>query len=110
MCVYIWVSCDVTMKLFYHISNFICIMGTQVTKLKAQLEKMDRELARWRAGESVSTDEQVAIEMDASTTSQQLSESCVSWRAIAILLALIRDIFITFHLVFSNLSLVFLLC
>lgn len=50
---------------------------TQVTKLKAQLEKMDRELARWRAGESVSTDEQVAIDMEASTTSQQLSKSLV---------------------------------
>ncbi|KAG0710966.1 Kinesin heavy chain [Chionoecetes opilio] len=44
----------------------------RVVKLKAQLEKMDRELARWRAGESVSTDEQVTVEMDASTTSQQL--------------------------------------
>lgn len=46
----------------------------KVAKLKAQLEKMDRELGRWRAGESVSTDEQVAIDMDASTTSQQLSQ------------------------------------
>lgn len=46
----------------------------KVTKLKAQLEKMDRELGRWRAGESVSTDEQVAIDMEASTTSQQLSQ------------------------------------
>ncbi|XP_042207509.1 kinesin heavy chain-like isoform X2 [Homarus americanus] len=45
----------------------------KVTKLKAQLEKMDLELGRWRAGESVSTDEQVAIDMDASTTSLQLA-------------------------------------
>ncbi|XP_066984247.1 kinesin heavy chain-like isoform X2 [Macrobrachium rosenbergii] len=46
----------------------------KVTKLKAQLEKMDRELNRWRAGESVSTDEQVglAFDMEASATSQQL--------------------------------------
>lgn len=53
----------------------IFVMVTQVAKLKAQLEKMDRELGRWRAGESVSTDEQVAIDMEASTTSQQLSKS-----------------------------------
>lgn len=46
----------------------------KVAKLKAQLEKMDIELNRWRAGESVSTDEQVAIDMEASTTSQQLSQ------------------------------------
>ncbi|KAK4310116.1 hypothetical protein Pmani_018292 [Petrolisthes manimaculis] len=48
----------------------------KVAKLKAQLEKMDLELGRWRAGESVSTDEQVAIDniMDVSTTSQQISQ------------------------------------
>lgn len=48
----------------------------KVVKLKAQLEKMDRELARWRAGESVSMDEQVGlapIDMEASATSQILS-------------------------------------
>ncbi|XP_068249811.1 kinesin heavy chain-like [Palaemon carinicauda] len=47
----------------------------KVVKLKAQLEKMDRELGRWRAGESVSMDEQVGlapIDMEASATSQQL--------------------------------------
>lgn len=47
----------------------------QVTKLKAQLEKMELELGRWRAGESVSSDEQVTIDMEASSTSQQLSKS-----------------------------------
>nr|XP_053654695.1 kinesin heavy chain-like [Cherax quadricarinatus] len=46
----------------------------KVAKLKAQLEKMDLELGRWRAGESVSTDEQVAIDMEASTTSQQFNQ------------------------------------
>ncbi|XP_071521946.1 kinesin heavy chain-like [Panulirus ornatus] len=46
----------------------------KVAKLKAQLEKMDLELTRWRAGESVSTDEQVSIDMEASTTSQQFSQ------------------------------------
>lgn len=46
----------------------------KVTKLKAQLEKMERELGRWRSGESVSTDEQVGlgVDMEASATSQQL--------------------------------------
>lgn len=56
---------------------FLFVIAAQVAKLKAQLEKMDRELGRWRAGESVSTDEQVAIDMEASTTSQQLSKSHV---------------------------------
>lgn len=49
----------------------------KVTKLKAQLEKMELELGRWRAGESVSSDEQVTIDMDASATSQQLSQILV---------------------------------
>lgn len=51
------------------------IFPKQVTKLKAQLEKMELELGRWRAGESVSSDEQVTIDMEASSTSQQLSKS-----------------------------------
>ena len=63
----------VCVHLYYVYMILIC---TQVVKLKAQLEKMDRELNRWRAGESVSTDEQVAIDMEASTTSQQLGK-CV---------------------------------
>ena len=41
-----------------------------MAKLKAQMEIMERELKRWRAGESVDSEEQVQIvEMDASTTS-----------------------------------------
>lgn len=60
-----------------HVCMSPFVVVAQVTKLKAQLEKMDRELGRWRAGESVSTDEQVAIDMEASTTSQQLSKSYV---------------------------------
>ncbi|KAL7641990.1 UNVERIFIED_CONTAM: hypothetical protein RMT77_007864 [Armadillidium vulgare] len=47
----------------------------RVVKLKAQLEKAELELTKWRAGESVSSDEQVQIEkiMEASTTSTSSS-------------------------------------
>lgn len=73
------VNVHTSMLLFECVHEYMStfIMAAQVTKLKAQLEKMDRELGRWRAGESVSTDEQVAIDMEASTTSQQLSKSCI---------------------------------
>merc|ERR1712106_1191654 len=50
----------------------------KVTKLKAQVEKLEAELARWRSGESVSADEQievVALDMDASQSSVQLSKA-----------------------------------
>ncbi|MCL4125592.1 UNVERIFIED_CONTAM: hypothetical protein GTU68_041187 [Idotea baltica] len=47
----------------------------KVVKLKAQLEKAELELQKWRAGESVSSDEQVQIEkiMEVSTTSTSAS-------------------------------------
>lgn len=47
----------------------------KVTKLRAQLEKMELELNKWRAGDKVSSEDQVHIEMDASTTSSLLNAS-----------------------------------
>ena len=53
----------------------------KVVKLKAQLDKMELELNRWRAGDKVSAEEQVHLEMEASTNSSVLSE-CLSYSAI----------------------------
>lgn len=47
----------------------------KVTKLKAQLEKMEVELSKWRAGDKVSAEDQVHIEMEASTNSSILNAS-----------------------------------
>uniref|UniRef100_A0A2P2HY08 Kinesin-like protein n=1 Tax=Hirondellea gigas TaxID=1518452 RepID=A0A2P2HY08_9CRUS len=47
----------------------------RVVKLKAQLEKMELELGKWRGGDKVSSEDQVHIEMDASTTSSILNAS-----------------------------------
>ncbi|KAL7647807.1 UNVERIFIED_CONTAM: hypothetical protein RMT77_001416 [Armadillidium vulgare] len=38
----------------------------KVTKLKAQVEKMDEELNKWRSGEEVDQDQQVTIDMEKS--------------------------------------------
>lgn len=46
----------------------------KVTKLRAQLDKAELELSKWRAGDKVSSEDQVQLEMDASTTSSMLSE------------------------------------
>ena len=49
-------------------------------RLKGKLEKLEQELARWRAGEKVSADEQVNIQdiMEASTTNLETVEAVVS--------------------------------
>merc|ERR1711915_765353 len=46
----------------------------KVAKLKAQLEKVELELGKWRSGEKVDSDEQVTIDMDASANPTQLSQ------------------------------------
>ena len=42
--------------------------------MKAQLEKVELELGKWRAGEKVDSEEQVTIDMDASANPTQLSK------------------------------------
>lgn len=46
-------------------------------RLKGKLEKLEQELARWRSGETVSTDEQVILQdvMEASTTTLDTTEA-----------------------------------
>lgn len=41
----------------------------QSTKLKAQVERMEAELARWRSGEKVSSEEQISVDMEKSMVS-----------------------------------------
>lgn len=48
----------------------------KANKLRLQLERMELELNKWRAGDKVSSEDQVHLEMDASTTSSLLSEYC----------------------------------
>ncbi|XP_055305257.1 kinesin heavy chain [Sitodiplosis mosellana] len=52
-------------------------------RLKGKLEKLEQELARWRAGEKVSTDEQVNIQdiMEASTSNLETVEADTTTRA-----------------------------
>lgn len=48
----------------------------KVGRLKGKVEKLEAELAKWRAGETVDTEEQVNLnEMDASTPSNIMEES-----------------------------------
>ncbi|XP_069972370.1 kinesin heavy chain isoform X5 [Penaeus vannamei] len=44
------------------------------TKLKAQVEKMETELARWRGGEKVSSEDQITVEMEKSMVSSMVEE------------------------------------
>lgn len=46
-------------------------------RMKGKLEKLEQELARWRAGETVTADEQVNLQdpMEASTTNLETSEA-----------------------------------
>ncbi|XP_042857767.1 kinesin heavy chain-like, partial [Penaeus japonicus] len=44
------------------------------TKLKAQVEKMEVELARWRGGEKVSSEDQITVEMEKSMVSSMVEE------------------------------------
>lgn len=46
-------------------------------RMKGKLEKLEQELARWRAGETVTTDEQVNLQdvMEASTTNLETAET-----------------------------------
>ncbi|KAA0202969.1 hypothetical protein HAZT_HAZT008533 [Hyalella azteca] len=51
----------------------------KVAKLRIQIEKMEFELNKWRAGDKVSSEDQVQLEMDASTSSSMLSNgACVN--------------------------------
>ncbi|XP_045601943.1 kinesin heavy chain isoform X3 [Procambarus clarkii] len=44
------------------------------TKLKAQVESMEAELARWRSGEKVSSEEQISVDMEKSMVSSVVEE------------------------------------
>ncbi|KAK8746478.1 hypothetical protein OTU49_017035, partial [Cherax quadricarinatus] len=44
------------------------------TKLKAQVERMEAELARWRSGEKVSSEEQISVDMEKSMVSSVVEE------------------------------------
>lgn len=47
----------------------------KVSKLRAQLQRAEQELMRWRGGESVPTDEQSGLTRDLDTSTLSLSES-----------------------------------
>ena len=59
--------CKWVKRLFvnFKFSCLLCVPA-QVVKLKSQLEEMEAELYRWRRGEKVEAQEQVAVEMERS--------------------------------------------